>query len=119
MRGLASRKRRKEVPFCTTRDGVRLAVRVTPKAERDELAGLVRDAAGCPALHLRLTALPIEGAANAALISFLARSLGLRKAQINIRVGETARLKIVHLSGEPVTIIARLTEWITNPVSRR
>jgi uncharacterized protein len=101
-----------EAPFAAERGGVRLGLRVTTRADRNALGGVIRDADGRPVLQVRLVAPPVEGAANRALIEFLAGSLGLRKADISIRSGATARLKVLHLAGDSAAITARLTEWI-------
>lgn len=101
-----------KAPFTAERHGVRLAVRVTTRADRNALGGVIRDADGRPTLRVRLTAPPVEGAANQALIEFLADTLGLRKADIDIRSGATGRSKVLHLSGDSAVITARLTEWI-------
>jgi uncharacterized protein YggU (UPF0235/DUF167 family) len=95
-------------PFAVEPGGVRLAVRLTPRAGRDRVEGVVRGADGRPALHLRLAAPPVEGAANRALIAWLAAALALRKSDIAIRSGETARLKILHLEGDADRLFARL-----------
>jgi uncharacterized protein len=101
-----------EAPFATEKNGVRLAVRLTTRADRNALDGVIQDAAGRPALQVRLTAAPVEGAANQALIAFLASSLGLRKADITIRSGATARFKVLHLLGDSARLTIRLAEWI-------
>ena len=94
---------------------MRLALRLTPRAGRNGLDGIVVGADGRPALHLRLTAPPIDGAANKALIVFLAQRLSLRRADIRIHSGETARVKILLLAGDSAAIMLRLTAWIDNP----
>jgi uncharacterized protein len=101
-----------QAPFAAEQGGVRLAVRVTPRAQRNALVGIIRGRDGRPALQMRLTVPPVEGAANRALIEFLAGSLGLRKADISVRSGATAHLKVVHLAGDSAVITARLTQWI-------
>jgi uncharacterized protein YggU (UPF0235/DUF167 family) len=101
-----------EKPYAPDGDGVRLAIRLTPRAGRNGVDGVVRGSNGRPALRLRLAAAPIEGAANDALIGFLSDALGLRKSAIRIRSGATARLKILHLSGDAADIAARLDAWI-------
>jgi uncharacterized protein (TIGR00251 family) len=101
-------------PYSITETGVRLAVRLTPRAARDGAAGLVQDAEGRPALAIRLTAPPVDGAANKALIAFLAKVLKLRKADIEIRSGETGRLKILDLSGD-ARIIAQGLDALAGP----
>jgi uncharacterized protein len=80
-------------------DVARLAVRVTPRARRDEIAGIVDTGDGRSALAVRLAAPPVEGAANKALVGLLARTLGLPASAIEIASGEKARLKIVRLHG--------------------
>ena len=60
--------------------GVRLAVRLTPRAARDGLDGAVAGPDGRQALRLRVAAPAVEGAANAALIAFVAASLRVRKS---------------------------------------
>lgn len=91
--------------------GVRLAVRLTPRASRNGVDGLVLDAEGRPALQLRLSAPPVEGAANKALVAFVAEALALRKAQVEIVSGQTARQKLLQLSGDAETILERLEAW--------
>lgn len=102
-------------PFTPEPDGVRLAVRLTPRASRNELDGVAAGADGRPALRLRLVAPPVEGAANKALIEFLADALDLRKADVTIRSGETGRLKILHLAGDAASILERLRRWTGTP----
>lgn len=94
-------------------DGVRLAVRLTPRASRDGVDGITLDAEGRPFLKLRLTAPPVDGTANAALIAFLAKKLGLKQAAITIHSGANGRLKILHLSGDSVRICTALDALAT------
>jgi uncharacterized protein (TIGR00251 family) len=70
-------------------------IRVVPRASRDELAGF--DDAG--RLKVRLTAPPVEGAANRALIKLLAKHLGLSKSAVTVIRGETSRNKLVEIDG--------------------
>jgi uncharacterized protein YggU (UPF0235/DUF167 family) len=65
-----------------------------------------------PILKLRLVAPPVEGAANVALVAFLADALSVRKADIKIRSGETSRNKILHLAGDGTALIARLDRLV-------
>jgi uncharacterized protein (TIGR00251 family) len=71
-----------------------LDVRVIPRASRPGLAG-TRDGA----LLVRLSAPPVEGAANAELIQVLAKALGVPKRQVTIVAGERGRLKRVRVEG--------------------
>ncbi|MGC1304257.1 MAG: DUF167 family protein [Caulobacteraceae bacterium] len=99
-------------PYQTHDDGVRLVVRLTPRAARDGLDGVVMGADGRPALQLRITASPVEGAANRALVAYLAVELKLRKSDIRIMAGENARLKRLELAGDSGMIAGRLADWI-------
>ena len=104
-------------PYALLNDGVRLAVRLTPRASRSGIGGIVHDAEGRSLLAIRLNAPPVDGAANKALIAFLADALDLRRADIAIRSGETSRTKILQLGGDGVTLARRIDAWIGN--SRR
>ncbi len=74
--------------------GATLRVRVVPRAARDELAG-ERDGA----LLVRLTAPPVEGAANAALARVLGRLLRLAPSSLSVARGERTRDKVLLVSG--------------------
>lgn len=101
-------------PYAATQGGVRLALRLTPRASRNGVDGVAADAEGRPILKLRLVAPPVEGAANEALIGFLAKTLSLRKADIAIRSGETSRVKILHLAGDSTAILQKLDSWLAS-----
>lgn len=92
--------------------GTRLRVRVTPRAKRNALAGLT-EVDGRPALAIRLAAPPVDGAANAALVRFLAEALAIPKSAVRIVSGEASRLKTLSLAGVPPE---RVAEWI-NPAA--
>ena len=97
------------LPYEADGDGVRLRVRVTPRAKRSEIAGIVEDAEGSPRLAVRLAAPPVEGAANKALLAFLAATLGVPRSAIEIASGEASRLKTVRLRGvSPAALAAKL-----------
>ncbi len=73
---------------------VTFAVKVVPRASKNQIVTSAGDA-----LKIRLTAPPVDGKANAALIEFLADTLGVRRAQIEIVTGETARHKVIRVRG--------------------
>ncbi len=83
-----------------TADGVRLLIRVQPRASRTEIVG-EHDGR----LKLRLKAPPVDGAANQALIAFLAKRLRLPKNQITISSGATGRSKTVQVTGIEVAAL--------------
>ena len=73
---------------------VTFAVLVVPRASKNQIVGVVGEA-----IKIRLTAPPVEGKATAALIDFLAETLNVRRAQIEIVTGETSRHKRVRVRG--------------------
>jgi uncharacterized protein (TIGR00251 family) len=84
---------------------VLLEIRVQPRASRNEL--VVRDAA----FTLRLTAPPVEGAANLAARRFLAELLGLPPSRISLERGEAARTKRLRIHGAHAPdVAARLND---------
>lgn len=78
---------------------MRLAVRLTPRGGREAIDGWAVDGEGRPYLKVRVAAPPVEGAANAALIAFLAKTLGLPRSALSIASGAGARLKLVDIEG--------------------
>ena len=78
--------------------GARLRLRVTPRARQTALAGIV-EVDGKPALAVRLAAPPVDGAANKALLAFLADWLSLPKSSLRIVAGDASRVKLVALRG--------------------
>jgi uncharacterized protein (TIGR00251 family) len=73
---------------------VTLTIKIVPRAQKNQIAGIEGDA-----LKIRLNAPPVEGKANDALVEFLAKTLGIARAQIEIVAGHTARRKIVRVRG--------------------
>lgn len=86
-----------------TATGVRVSVRVQPRASSNGIAGVHGDA-----LKVRLTAPPVEGAANEALIEFLAGAFGMQARNITIVAGSGSRSKIVELTGISEDRVRRL-----------
>lgn len=81
-------------------EGVTFDVKVIPRAKRDEIVGVENDA-----VKIRLNAPPVEGRANEALVSFLAKRLGVSKGQVEIVRGETLRNKVVRVRGLSEAIV--------------
>jgi hypothetical protein len=83
-----------------------LSVRVQPRASRNEVTGLVGDM-----LKIKLTAPPVEGAANEACLDFLAKLLALAPSRLAITQGERSRNKVVRITGLTQTeVTARLAK---------
>jgi uncharacterized protein YggU (UPF0235/DUF167 family) len=97
--------------FGIRKDSVRFAVRLTPKGGRDAIEGWASGADGARHLKARVSAVPEDGKANAALIVLLAKALGVPKSAVAIASGEGARLKIISVRGEPAYLAKRLESW--------
>jgi uncharacterized protein (TIGR00251 family) len=93
-----------------TPKGLFLHLRVTPKAGRDEVAGLVVNAAGQASLAVKVTAPPDKGAANKAVIEALAKSMRVAKSSFRLASGETSRDKVVEVVQNEAAIRTFLEE---------
>jgi uncharacterized protein (TIGR00251 family) len=82
----------------------RLTVRVIPRAGKTGIDGVTDDGA----LRVRLTAPPVEGAANAALVAYLADLFELPKRDVTIVRGAQSREKMVAVSAPPARVRERL-----------
>jgi uncharacterized protein (TIGR00251 family) len=80
----------------------RLAVKVIPGASRNEVCGWLGEA-----LKVKLSAPPVDGRANDALVEFLAGMLGLPRRAVALVRGETARQKLVRIDGLALAEVKR------------
>lgn len=77
-----------------TPEGCELRVRAQPGASRDALAGLLDGA-----LRVRVSAPPVEGAANDRLLRYLSREvLHLPRGALTLRTGERGRHKVLAIA---------------------
>lgn len=82
---------------------VRFAVRVQPRASRSEIVGVHGDA-----MKIRLSAPPVDGAANDALVELVADALGVSRRSVRIVGGESSRSKTVEVEGVTAAAVLRL-----------
>ena len=82
------------IPVLSGPSGLTFAVRVTPRAGRTTLAGVRGNA-----LAIRLAAAPVDGAANEALIAFLADTFDRPRRDVTLVSGHTSRDKRVAIAG--------------------
>ena len=86
-------------------ESVRLSVRIVPRASRDVVVGMRGGA-----LLVRVTAAPVDGAANEALVRLLARRLHLGKGAFKIVTGRTSKLKVVEVVGlDEIELLRRVS----------
>lgn len=82
-----------------------LTLHIQPGAKRTELAGTHGEA-----LKIRLAAPPVDGKANAALIAYVAETLGVPKSRVELVAGQTSRAKRLRIAGvDAATARAALT----------
>jgi uncharacterized protein len=83
--------------------GVVFDVLVTPRASRERVGPLHGDR-----LKVAVTAPPVEGEANAALVAALARALGVPRAQVEVLRGEGSRRKTIRVLGVTRAAVEKL-----------
>jgi uncharacterized protein (TIGR00251 family) len=82
------------IPTNETARGITFAVKVHPRARKNAITGVVGDA-----LKLALTAPPVQGKANQAVIEFFADLFEIPRSSVTIASGETSRNKVVRITG--------------------
>jgi hypothetical protein len=81
----------------------RIDIYVQPRASKTMVVGL-HDGA----IKIRLAAPPVDGAANAALVEFIAKRLGIPRARVRIAGGETSRRKLVEIDGVEAALVTAM-----------
>jgi uncharacterized protein (TIGR00251 family) len=94
-----------------TADGLRVRVRVAPKASRNAVSG-IKERPGGAALAVSVTTVPEGGKANQAVIKLLAKEWKMGKGEIEVVSGLTSRDKILKVSGDPADLAERLASWL-------
>ncbi len=92
--------------FSNAKTGAAITVKVTPRAKKTEVAGLMEDGT----IKIRVAAPPEDGAANKALVEFLAKALNIPTPQIDIMGGLSSDRKLISLIGvDPGEVEATMT----------
>lgn len=97
-----------------TTDGIKLFVKVAPKASATQIRGVETLSSGQDVLKVFVTVVPEDGKANKAVITLLSKSLKIAKSHFTILQGETSRLKTFLITGPEMDIISKI-ESILNP----
>ncbi len=82
------------IPVHESAKGVSFAVKVQPRARKNAVSGMVGDA-----LKVALTAPPVEGRANQAVIEFFADLFQIPRSSVTIASGVSSRNKVVRIAG--------------------
>jgi uncharacterized protein (TIGR00251 family) len=99
-------------PFEAAKDGVRAAVRVTPKAASNRIQGLVSDADGRVRIRVAVTDPPEDGRANEAVTRLLAKAWKVPRSTVSVAAGRTDRSKVLLVAADdPPALLERLTAW--------
>jgi uncharacterized protein (TIGR00251 family) len=88
-----------------------VAVRLTPRADRDAVEGIGALADGREVARVRVRAVPEAGAANAALIRLMAKTFGRPKSAVTIAAGAGQRLKQIRIAGETPELVRIVESW--------
>ena len=86
-------------PFTAASDGVRVQVRLMPRASASRLVGIAAASDGSVALKVMVTAAAEDGKANAALVTLLARVWRVAKSDLSIVSGASDRRKTIRVAG--------------------
>ena len=100
-----------DTPFVATADGLRVRVRVTPKARTARIEGFSCDVHGRAQLELAVTAPPDDGKANAAVLALLAREWRLPKSTLAVAAGAGHRNQVISIAGGGNKLMASLLDW--------
>lgn len=101
-------------PYAACKEGLRVFVRLQPRARRARIEGVVTEADGRAVFKAAVTAPPEDGKANAALIALLGKNWRLPKSAIEIVGGATDRRKTLLLRGDPASLQATLTNYLAS-----
>jgi len=82
------------IPVRDTASGATFSIRVQPRAKKTAINGEMGDA-----LKVSVTAPPVEGRANEAVIEFFVKLLNVSRSSVTIAAGESSRNKVIRVSG--------------------
>ncbi len=100
------------MPYRTTSHGIELRVRVVPRAAREGVGALYRDAKGESYLVVKVGVPPEGGRANAAMLRVLATALGLGVSSLELISGAGSRLKRVLIDADHDSVATRLASLL-------
>jgi len=83
-----------KIPYRETKNGIAIEVRVEPRSSRKCIAGILGDI-----VKVKLTAPPVDGAANEQLIEVISEATGIKKSSISIIRGSSSKKKLVEIKG--------------------
>jgi len=101
--------KKQELKFHSGRIGSAIAVRVAPRASKNEITEVMQDGT----IKIKLTSPPVEGKANQALVEFLSELLEVSQSRIEIVSGISGRKKLIAIEGlDAETVHKKIIEKI-------
>jgi uncharacterized protein (TIGR00251 family) len=95
------------IPIRDSPQGATFAIKVQPRAKKTAITGTFGEGADA-ALKVALSAPPVEGRANDALIEFFAELCGVPRAAVSVLYGAQSRNKVLRIAGRSAEEIQRL-----------
>ncbi len=83
-----------KIPYKKTSDGILIEVKVEPRSSRKKITGVIDNV-----LKVKLTAPPVDGAANEQLIGIISEETGIKKSGIRIIRGLSSKRKVIEIKG--------------------
>ncbi|MEC4677085.1 MAG: DUF167 domain-containing protein [Nitrospirota bacterium] len=83
-----------KIPYKKTRDGILIEVKVEPRSSGKKITGVIDNV-----LKVKLTAPPVDGAANEQLIRIISEATGIKKSGIRIIRGLSSKRKVIEIKG--------------------
>ena len=96
-----------DLPLTRTADGIRIAIRLTPRSRAEAVEGVVGGM-----LKVAVTAPPVDNEANEALLRLLAKQWRVRRRDLSIVGGAKSRNKLVRVAGVPAELMTRLAPLV-------
>jgi len=103
-----------EGPITPTRDGVRVVIRLSPRARSDRLRGIAATAEGGRVIKVSVTAPAQDGRANEALLQLLSQRWRLPRRDLSLAAGARSRSKILRVAGDSHQLLAKLSAEIAS-----
>jgi len=97
-------------PWVVCAEGLIVTVRLTPKAGRDSIDGVMHLSDGRSVLKARVSAAPSDGEANSALVRLLAQTLRIAPRDVTLVGGTTSRIKRMLIKGDVRAVVAALEQ---------
>jgi uncharacterized protein (TIGR00251 family) len=101
-------------PIILTHDGVRVVIRLSPRARSDRLRGIAPTAEGGRAIKVSVTAPAQDGRANEALLQLLSQAWRLPRRDFSLAAGAGSTSKIVRVAGDSHRLLAKLSAEIAS-----